>query len=308
MITVLSGGSGGAKLVGGLAAVLDPADLTVICNTGDDTVFHGLYVSPDLDTIIYTLAGLIDGEKGWGLRGDTFTVLDQLRLLGETTWFALGDKDLATHILRTSSLREGRKLSQIVEQLRRARGVKAKILPMSDDRIETRVTTTEGEISFQEFFVKARWRPDVLAVRFAGARQSRPAPGVLEAIRDAAAIVVCPSNPVTSIGPILAVPGIRAALQEADAPVLGVSPIIGTRAIAGPADKLMRAVGWQSSALGVAQAYGDFLDILVIAQEDHALQERIRALKIDPVCADIRMPNGAGRQRLAHQVLALVKK
>lgn len=308
MIVVLTGGSGGAKLVDGLAAVLDPAELTLICNTGDDAVFHGLHVSPDIDAIIYTLAGLIDAEKGWGVRGDTFTVLQQLRKLGEDAWFNLGDKDLATHILRTRSLREGRALSQIVDQLRRARSIKAKILPMSDDRIETRVTTPQGEVSFQEFFVKERWRLEVLAVRFAGAQESRPAPGALDAIRDAEAIVICPSNPITSIGPILAVPGIRAALRGTNAPVLGVSPIVGTTAISGPAHKLMRATGCQSSALGVAQDYGDFLDTLLIAQEDHGLAAQIGALKITPICADIRMPTAADRQRLARQVLALVKK
>ncbi|MGH7795166.1 MAG: 2-phospho-L-lactate transferase [Candidatus Binatia bacterium] len=308
MIAALTGGTGGAKLVEGLACTLDPAELTIICNTGDDAIFHGLYVAPDIDTIIYTLAGLIDSEKGWGIGGETFAVLQQLRCLGEDTWFNLGDKDLATHIVRTRLLGEGRKLSQVVDHICRALGVASKILPMSDDRVETRVTTRQGEISFQEFFVKERWTPEVLAVHFAGAAQSRPAPGVLDAIRDAEAVIVCPSNPITSIGPILAVPGIRAALNETDARIIGVSPILGATAISGPAHKLMLAGGREPSASSVARSYDDFLDAFLIAEEDFALARQIENLQIDAVCTNIRMPTRADKQRLAREVLAWVKK
>jgi LPPG:FO 2-phospho-L-lactate transferase len=308
MIVVLTGGSGGAKLVEGLAPVLDPAELTIICNTGDDAIFHGLYVSPDIDTIIYTLAGLVDGEKGWGINGDTFAVLQQLRELGEDAWFNLGDMDLATHILRTRLLGEGCKLSQAVDHLRRARGIEAKILPMSDERVETRITTPEGEVSFQEFFVKKRWAPEVLAVRFVGAEQSRPAPGVPDSIRDAAAIVVCPSNPITSIGPILAVPGIRAALRETAARIIGVSPLVGATAISGPAHKLMLAGEREASPLGVAQSYNDFLDAFFISGEDRSLAQQIESLGIDAVCTNIRMPTSADKQRLARELLAWVEK
>ncbi len=214
MLVVLTGGTGGAKLIEGLAAEIDPAELTIICNTGDDAVFHGLYVSPDIDTITYTLAGLSDNEKGWGIHGDTFTTLEQLRRFGNDAWFNLGDKDLATHITRTKLLNEGLKLCEVTERIRRQLGVQSRILPMSDERVETRVQTPQGEISFQEFFVKERWAREVNSVRFVGAEQAQPAPGVLDAIHRAQAIVVCPSNPITSIGPILAVPGIRSALKQ----------------------------------------------------------------------------------------------
>ena len=308
MIVVLTGGTGGAKLIEGLAAEIDPVGLTIICNTGDDAIFHGLHVSPDIDTITYTLAGLNDSQKGWGIAGDSFVVLEQLRKLGNDAWFNLGDKDLATHITRTRLLREGRTLSEVTDQLRRALGVRAPILPMSDDRVETRVTTPQGELSFQEYFVRERWSREVTAVRFEGAEKGRPAPGVLEAIRDAPAIIVCPSNPITSIGPILAVPGIRAALRESTMPVVAVSPIIGAAAFSGPADKLMIAGGLEASALGVARCYADFLDTLLIAVEDSSLIPAIEQLRIDAVATDIRMPDLAAKRRLARRLLALVGK
>jgi LPPG:FO 2-phospho-L-lactate transferase len=308
MIAALTGGTGGAKLIEGLASVLDPAELTIICNTGDDAIFHGLYVAPDIDTIMYALAGLIDAERGWGIGGESFVVLQQLEKLGEQTWFNLGDKDLATHIVRTKLLGQGRKLAQIVDRIRRALGVTSKILPMSDDRIETRVTTRQGEMSFQEFFVKERWTPEVLAVDFAGVAQSRPAPGVLEAIRDAEGIIVCPSNPITSLGPILAVPGLRAALKETAARIIGVSPMIGATAISGPAHKLMLASGREPSASGVAKGYDDFLDAFLIAEEDSGLVQQIESLQIEVVCTNIQMPTRAEKQRLAREVLAWIKK
>lgn len=308
MIVALTGGTGGAKLVEGLAAAVDPADLTIICNTGDDCLFHGLNVSPDIDTIAYTLAGLSDTEKGWGIKGDTFVALDQLRRLGNDVWFQLGDKDLAMHITRTRLMRDGRKLSEITEQIRRALGVGAKILPMSDERVETRVKTAAGEISFQEFFVKERWAPEVLAVRFACADQSRPAPGVIDAIHNAEAIIICPSNPITSIGPILAVPGIRSVLEQAEAPVVGVSPIIGTAAISGPAHKLMSAAGWQTSSVGVARCYQGILDKLLIAAEDGDIAAEIESLGIETICTNIRMTSLADKERLAREVLALIEK
>jgi len=308
MIVALTGGTGGAKLVEGLAAWLDPKELTVVCNTGDDCVFHGLYICPDIDTIVYTLAGVSDNEKGWGIKGDTFAALEQLRRLGSDAWFNLGDRDLAMHITRTRLLNEGLKLSAITERIRRALGVEATILPMSNDRVETRVQTPSGEISFQEFFVREHWAPEVLAVRFAGVEKGRPASGVLDAIRSADAIIVCPSNPITSIGPILAVPEVRAALEDTEVPVVGVSPIIGSMAISGPAHKLMSAMGVEASPLGVAKSYDSYLDTLVIAQEDYAIARQINALGVKTVCADIRMNSLADKKRLAGQVLALLGK
>jgi LPPG:FO 2-phospho-L-lactate transferase len=308
MLVVLTGGTGGAKLVEGLSHEIDPSQLTIICNTADDFVLHGLNISPDLDTIMYTLAGMSDPEQGWGIQGDTFTVLQQLEELGGDAWFKLGDKDIATHITRTRWLREGLELSEVMDRLRRYLRIKAKLLPMSNDGIETRVDTTEGEISFQEYFVKRRWQPEVKEVFYAGAEKSRPAPGVLQAIGDAAGIIVCPSNPVTSIGPILAIPGIRNALQHVTVPVIGVSPMIGKLAISGPAHKLMVAKGMEPSALGVARSYVDFLDQFVIDGADEALASKLEALGVTVVVTSVRMESLADKQRLARQVLALIEK
>jgi len=308
MIVVLTGGTGGAKLIEGLAAEVDPAELTIICNTGDDCVFHGLHISPDIDTIIYTLAGLIDDAKGWGIKGDTFTTLEQLGRLGADTWFKLGDRDLATHLMRTRLLSEGLTLSQLTSQIRRTLDVKAVILPMTDARVETRLNTADKEVSFQEYFVKERWQPEVTRVFYAGAEKSKPAPGVLDALGSASAIIVCPSNPVTSIGPILAVPGIRDALKETSATVVGVSPIIGACAITGPAHKLMSASGWEASALGVARSYADFLDVFLIANEDRRSKAQIAELNVKTVATNIRMDDLAGKRSLAREVLALAKK
>jgi len=306
MILALSGGTGGAKLVQGLAAEIDPVDLTIICNTADDTVFHGLHVSPDIDTIVYTLAGLNDEQKGWGLAGESFVVLEQLRRLGEEVWFKLGDKDLATHILRTYLLRQGSTLSEATRRIRGALGVESEILPMSDDRIESRVVTANGEISFQEYFVRDRWSPEVKRVFFAGIDQSKPAPHVLQAIGQAAGIVICPSNPITSIGPILAVPGVRQALTEARGKIVAVTPIVAGTAISGPAHTLMRTHDLEPSVRGVAEAYADLLDVLIVDPEDQSRQSDIENLGVKPVSADVRMNSLADKQRLARQVLALL--
>ena len=308
MILALTGGTGGAKLIEGLAAELDADELTIVCNTADDTLVHGLYVSPDLDTITYTLAGLIDPDQGWGVRYDTFAVLQQLGQLGVETWFKLGDRDLALHIRRTQLINEGLKLSEVTDQLCRALSIKPKILPMSDEKVQTRVNTPQGEISFQEFFVKEHWTREVTGIHFAGVEQSQPAPGVLEAMRRAEGVIVCPSNPITSIGPILAVPGIRSALAALEVPVVGVSPLIGATAISGPAHKLMLACGYDPSSLGVARHYGDILDRLLIAAEDQNLASSIQDLSIGPVCTDIRMMTANDKRRLAAEVLAALEK
>lgn len=308
MLVVLTGGTGGAKLIEGLAAEMDPAQLTIVCNTGDDCMFHGLHVSPDIDTITYTLAGLSDARKGWGIKDDSFTVLEQLRRLGHDAWFNLGDKDIATHITRTRLLSEGLRLSQVTARIRSALGVKAKILPMSDDPIETRVITPEGEISFQEFFVKERWSREVLAVNFRGADRSRAAPGVLDAIRQSTAVVIAPSNPITSIGPILAITEIRKALQRSVVPVAAVSPIIGNKAVSGPAHKLLAAQGMEPSVFGVADVYRDLLNRFIIDHEDRASKGRIEKLGIRVVESSIRLSSLDDKRRLAREVLALVKK
>ena len=306
MLAVLTGGTGGAKLIQGLSLEADPRKLVIICNTADDLVLYGLHVSPDLDTVTYTLAGLADEEKGWGIKGDTFAALEWMRKYGRETWFKLGDRDLATHLMRSALLREGLSLSQATGRIREALGVKALILPVSDDRIETRIVTPRGEISFQEFFVRDRWSHEVERVCLAGVERSRPAPGVIEAIRSSAAVIVCPSNPVTSIGPILAVPGVRAALREVERPIVAVSPLIGGAAVSGPAAKLMASMGIEVSACGVARAYADFVDTILIAREDEGLRERIAELGVEPVATSILMHSAADKKRLAREVLALI--
>jgi LPPG:FO 2-phospho-L-lactate transferase len=308
MIVVLTGGTGGAKLIQGLSQEIDPAELTIICNTGDDFVLWGLKISPDLDTIMYTLAGQSDETKGWGIRGDTFTALEQLQRYGYEGWFKLGDGDLATHIARTELMREGFSLSQVTERLRRALGVGTTILPMSDQPIESRMITSQGEIPFQEYFVKCRWRPEVKRVFYHGIEKSEPAPGVIEAIDHASGIIFSPSNPITSIGPILAVPGIRAALQQSAAPVVGVSPIIGDFAVSGPAHMLLAAQAWDVSAYGVAKGYADLLNTFIVATEDEKHQQRIEALGIRTLATSIRMDSLADKRLLAREVLAFIRK
>ena len=308
MLVVFTGGTGGAKLIQGLSHEVDPSHLTIICNTADDFVHHGLNISPDLDTIIYTLAGINDTAKGWGIQDDTFTVLSQLEKLGAETWFRLGDKDLATHIRRTRLLREGLTLSDVTNRMRTHLAVKATILPMTDDTVETRVETVEGELSFQEYFVKRRWQPEVRKVFYAGIESSNPAPGVIAAIRDASQIIICPSNPVTSIGPILAVPGIRDAIRKAVAPVIGISPIIGDSAISGPAHKLMASQGLEASAFGVAKSFADLVDTFLIDGTDRKLYVKIEGLGVQVITTTIRMDSHADKKRLAREVLALIEK
>jgi LPPG:FO 2-phospho-L-lactate transferase len=308
MLVVLTGGTGGAKLIQGLSHEIDPEELTIICNTADDFVLYGLNISPDLDTIMYTLAGLSDDAKGWGVRDDTFTALEQFERYGYETWFKLGDKDLATHIARTKLMREGFTLSQVTDRLSCALGARALILPMSDQPVETRVETSDGEFSFQEYFVKQRWQPEVTRVSYTGIERSKPAPGVIEALGTAAGIILCPSNPITSIGPILAVPGMRDAIKNTAAPVVGVSPIIGETAVTGPAHKLLAAEGWEVSTYGVADGYADLLDAFFIAAEDESHRTRIENLKIKTVTTSIRIDSLADKRRLAREILAFLRK
>jgi len=306
VVVVLTGGTGGAKLIHGLSLVLPHEELFIICNTGDDFILHGLHISPDLDTITYTLAGIADPAKGWGIKNDTFNFLEALARLGGEAWFKLGDRDLATHITRSVLLAEGRSLSKATETIRKALGVKSVIVPMSDNRIETRIVTPAGEISFQEFFVKRRCADEVTTLTFSGVENSRPAPGIEAAILAASLVIVCPSNPVTSIGPILAVPGIRTALKQTQAPVIAVSPIIQDAPVSGPAHKLMAAAGMEVSACGVAAAYADFLDVIFIAPEDRALTEKFHALKVEARPTSILLDSAAARERLAQEILAAV--
>ena len=277
MIVVFTGGTGGAKLVQGLQQVVAPDQLTIIVNSGDDLDWWGLHVSPDIDSVLYALAGLLSKDRGWGLEGDSFRCLDRMKQLGEESWFSLGDLDLATHLTRTAMLRGGKTLSEAAAGLAAKLGVRARVLPMSDDRIATMLDTPKGTLTFQEYFVRERHQVDVSAVRFEGAEGAQPAPGVIESIDQAEAIVFAPSNPVTSIGPILAVPGIRDALRRCAAPVAAVSPVVGGAAVSGPAGKLMEMMGWPCSIAGVAKAYEDFLDVLVVDDADEHEAARLRS-------------------------------
>jgi len=276
MIVVLTGGTGGAKFVDGLRQVVPQKDLTIVVNTGDDLEWWGLYVSPDVDSITYILAGRLSSERGWGVRGDTFFCLQTMGELGQPTWFHMGDRDLGLQLVRTELLRQGKTLTEATSEVAHRLGVEVRILPMSNDRVETRVDTPIGELSFEEYFVQRWYQDPVNSVRFAGAAQAQPAPGVIEAIMSANAILIAPSNPVTSIGPILAVPGIVEALKKTRAPVAAVSPIIGAAAISGPAGVLMEAQNLPVSMAGVAQAYSDFLDVLIVDNEDAKAADQVQ--------------------------------
>jgi LPPG:FO 2-phospho-L-lactate transferase len=306
MITALAGGVGAARFLRGLVQVVDPAEVTVVVNTADDEWFHGLYVSPDLDSVTYTLAGASNPETGWGLAGETFTTVDALARYGEETWFRLGDRDLATHLFRTRLLREGHTLSEVTARVATAWALELRLLPMSDDRVATRIVTTDGELAMQEWFVRERSEPSVVDVRFEGAPTAAPAPGVLEAIAEAETVLVCPSNPVISIGPILAVPGVHDALVARRDRVVGVSPIIAGRPVKGPADRLMGPLGIDVSCVGVAREYRSFCATLVIDAGDAARAGEIEALGVHAVTADTLMTDARVAAALARDTLAAV--
>ena len=284
MIVVLAGGVGAARFLQGLVQVVPQENLTVIVNTGDDRDFYGLHVSPDIDIVMYTLAGLVDEAHGWGIRNDTYNTMLQLTSYGNEDWFMLGDRDLATHIHRTNLLRQGKPLSEITDELRKQFGLALRILPMSDQSVTTHIQTPVGLLHFQEYMVKRRCADAVLDVVFVGASESRPAPGVLDAIKDAEAILIAPSNPIVSIGSILAIPGIHDALHEASGMVVAISPIVGGAPIKGPADKLMLGLKMEVSPVGVARCYRDFLDVMVIDNQDEHLLGAIEDLGIPAVC------------------------
>jgi LPPG:FO 2-phospho-L-lactate transferase len=302
-LTAIAGGTGAAKLLRGLVAACPRHELTVIGNTGDDAEIWGLHVSPDLDTVMYALAGRLDATRGWGLAGETFRCLEAMGDLGAETWFNLGDRDLATHLFRTRALREGMPLSVVTAELCAHLGAAARILPMSDEPVRTRVRTPDGWLTFQEYFVREKAQVRVLDVEYAGARAARPAPGVLEAIREAERVVVCPSNPVTSVGPVLAVPGIADALGAARGRVVAVSPIVGAAAVSGPAGELMRARGLPVSPIGVAAAYAPWLSALVIDRSDAARVHELVGLGLRAVLADVVMTDREREVALAQVVL-----
>ncbi len=306
MITVLAGGVGAAKFLQGLVDVVAPHDLTIISNTGDDFDLHGLHISPDIDIVTYTLAGISNAEQGWGIQGDTFHTLEMLGRYGHATWFNLGDYDLATHIHRTERLRYGWPLSTITDEIRRALGVIPRILPMTDQRTETKIVTDEGVLHFQEYLVQRRMEPAVRDVIYEGIEVAVPAPGVCEALREADGIIIPPSNPIASIGTILAVPGVRQAIASRRSRLVAVSPIVQGATLKGPADKLMVALGYEASAVGVARYYGALLDGFVVDALDRALQEPIRGMGIDVRVTDTIMRGQAERRALAKTVVQML--
>ena len=305
-ILAMAGGVGGAKLCLGLARALDPQDLQIIVNTGDDEEFYGLHVSPDLDTVTYTLAGVANPETGWGIAGETFAALESLRRLGMDAWFGLGDRDFATHIVRTQMLRNGETLSAAADHIRRALGVAHPIAPMSDDRVRTVVVSENGDLPFQTYFVKMRCEPVARGLRFEGAEDASMSPAFRDALDSAGAIVICPSNPYLSVAPMLAVPGVRAAVERFRGPRIAVSPIVGGEAIRGPAAKLLRELGADASCVGVARQYAGLCDIFVIDEVDARLAGDVRALGMEALVAQTVMRGEGDKIRLAREVLDAV--
>jgi len=304
-IAALAGGVGGSKLLLGLYRVMEPADLTIIVNTGDDIVMHGLHVSPDPGIITYTLAGVVNEDHGWGIAGETFRVAEGLANYGRPVWFKLGDRDLATHIHRSALLKDGATLSQAMDAISSALDVRARLLPMSDDPVPTMLDTAEGVMHLQDYLVRRRCEPQLKAIAFEGVERARPAPGVIEAIQDADGIVISPSNPLISIGPILAVPGIREALRGRRADVVAICPLVGGKSLKGPSDKMMAELGYDVSAAGAASLYRDICATFVIDEADEAASPAIEALGMKPVVRPTVMRSVEDKERLAHHVLAL---
>ena len=300
----LAGGVGGAKLALGLARVLPPDQITIVVNTGDDECFHGLHVSPDLDTVMYTLAGLSDPETGWGLAGETFDALEMLQRYGAETWFHLGDKDLATHIRRTQLLREGMSLSQVTAELASRLGIAAQIVPMSDEPVRTVLETEAGDLPMQQYFVKHGSQPQVRSIRYEGAENALPSPVFAGALKQPAMVVFCPSNPFLSLAPILAIPGVCESLASSPNRV-AVSPIIEGEALRGPAAKIMSELGYPASCVSVARQYQGICDFFLIDQRDEALAPQIEDLGMTPLVAPIVMQSDEDKVTLAKYVLSL---
>lgn len=305
MICVLAGGVGAARLLAGLQLVVPPEEIVAVVNTGDDTSLHGLWISPDIDTVTYTLAGAVNPDTGWGLAGETWAVLTRLRELGGLTWFNLGDKDLATHLYRTQRLAEGASLTTVTAELARANGLGVRLLPVTDDPLRTRVTTDRGEdLSFQEYFVQRRHDVAVTEVRFVGAAEARPGPEVLDVLARSDLVLIAPSNPVVSIGPLLAVPGVADAISARRRDTLAVSPIVAGAALKGPADRLLRELGHEASVAGVADLYAPLAATLVIDTADAALAGSVRRAGMEPLVTDTIMADPLRATGLARTIIA----
>src|SRR6266700_2119206 len=303
MIVILAGGVGAARFLQGVGQIVPQEQLTVIANTGDDRDFYGLHVSPDIDIVMYTLSGIVDETFGWGIRNDTHYTMQQLTSYGNEDWFQLGDRDLATHIHRTNLLRQGKTLSEVTADLRAHLGLNLNIIPMSDQSIATHIQTPAGLFHFQEYMVKRRCADEVQDVAFIGASNAQPAPGVLDALKAAEAILIAPSNPIVSIGSILAVPGIHDTLHEVSGMIVAVSPIVGGAPIKGPADKLMSGLGIPVSATGVARCYRDFLDVMIIDEQDASLAPEIEDLGIPTIVTNTIMRDLDAKTALARRAL-----
>jgi len=302
-ITCLAGGVGAARLLQGLVKVVPSKDITIIINTGDDIELYGLKISPDVDIITYTLAGIVNENTGWGIHGDSFHCLNALSNFGHETWFNLGDIDIATHISRTMLLREGHTLSEITARHAKFLGIEANLIPMTDDHFATHIVINGGLLHFQEYLVHRRASDPVQGVKFVGAETSRPAPGLIKALRETDCVIVCPSNPIVSIGTILSIPGVRNALCETDAKVTAISPIVGGAPVKGPADKIMAGMGLEVSAYAVAELYRDFLDSFVIDSLDQCHADAIRRLGINVVVTNTIMGTQEDKVRLAETTL-----
>jgi LPPG:FO 2-phospho-L-lactate transferase len=303
-ITCLAGGVGAARFLQGLVRVFPEEWITVVVNTGDDIELYDLHISPDIDIVTYTLAGIVDEEKGWGIRNDTFNCFTMLQRYGYETWFNIGDKDLATHLYRTEQLKKGISLSEITAKLARLHALKETILPMTNDEFETRIITDKGEIHFQEYMVKHGMQDNIVSVRFAGAERAKPCQEVINAIAEASGIIVCPSNPIVSIGTILSIKGIRRALKETKANVVAISPIIAGTVVKGPAEKLMRSLGIEVSAFSVADLYEDFLDAFILDNADKEQKERVEALGIKAIVTNTLMKTVEDKMHLAEVALS----
>jgi len=302
-IAVLAGGVGAARFLEGVVQAVAPERVTAIVNTGDDTEFYGLTVSPDVDIVLYTLSGLVEPSQGWGVRGDTYAALEMFERIGRERWFLLGDRDLAVHIHRTELLRQGKTPSEVTDDLRRRLGLAVRVLPMSDQPVRTTIRTPDGWLPFQEYFVHRRAQDEVLEIRYDGSETASPAPGLLETIHAAKAILISPSNPLVSVGTILSLAGVRDALRTTSARIVGVSPIVGGATIKGPADKMMRGLGMEVSAVGVARAYADFLDVLVIDNQDADLAAAVEAEGVKAVVTDTIMRDLDVKRALAQVTL-----
>jgi LPPG:FO 2-phospho-L-lactate transferase len=307
-VTALAGGVGGSKLLLGFYRVMNPEDMTIIVNTGDDIVMHGLHVAPDPDIITYTLAGVVNEEHGWGIQNETFNVLQGLARYGRATWFNLGDKDLAAHIHRTALLKDGATLSQAIDSVRRSLGVRAQILPMTDGLVPTMLDTDEGRLHLQEYLVKRRCEPRLRAIAFEGIERAKPAPGVLENLENADMIVISPSNPLISIGPILAVPGIREALRRRRDRVVAVCPLVGGKSLKGPSDKMMAELNYDVSAVGVASLYRDCCGTMIIDESDASAAAALHAMDMRTVVLPTVMRSINDKERLAREILALARE